>query len=274
MAAPRSSGKSAAKPVQELVVDSLYNYPKYYELIFGSDWKDEYHFLLDCFAQHGRRQLQKIFEPACGTGRLLFRLGVKGFEVSGLDLNAHAVEYCNQRLQKQGLPASVFVGDMCDFRLKEPVDLAFNMINSFRHLSSEAQALAHLRCTAKALGTGGLYLLGLHLTPTRGVPTSEENWTARRGQLSVRSDLQTVRLDRRRRQEHLHMQFDITTPSKRLRLAEDLVFRTYTWAQMRKLLDEVSELELCETYDFRYDLSQPVVIDPETEDVVFVLRKK
>ena len=69
------------------------------------------------------------------------------------------------------------------------------------------------------------------------------------------------------------MTSEISTPQGKLRIVEELVFRTYTARQMEVLLDKVPDLELVATYDFNYDLSSPVSIGPETEDVVFVLRR-
>ncbi len=261
-------------PKTEVIHDNLYSYPAYYDLVFGSDWQAEYHFLLDCFAQHAVVPLRRIFEPACGTGRLLYRLAQAGFEVAGNDLNTKAVQYCNARLRRKGLPETAVVGDMADFSLPEPVDLMFNTINSFRHLDSQEAAENHLACVAAGLNVGGLYLLGLHFTPTAGPRVEQESWTARRGRLQVSSHMQTVHLDRDKRQERVAMQFLVTTPGKQRRLEEEIVFRTYTAAEMRTLLATVPQLELVETYDFAYDLSQPHPICPETEDVVLVLRRR
>ena len=35
----------------ETIQGHLYDFPKYYDLIFGSDWKAEYDFLLAAFAR-------------------------------------------------------------------------------------------------------------------------------------------------------------------------------------------------------------------------------
>ena len=149
------------------------------------------------FDTHVPGQVRRLFEPACGTGRLVFRLAQAGYNVSGLDLNPRAVDYCNRRLARHGLPASVFVGDMADFRLPRKVDAAFNTINSFRHLLSESAARSHLQCVAESLRKGGVYVLGLHLTPTEGTPLDEERWSARRGHLAINTHLQTFDLDLR-----------------------------------------------------------------------------
>jgi hypothetical protein len=55
---------------------------------------------------------------------------------------------------------------------------------------------------------------------------------------------------------------------------DEMHYRTYTARQIRALLKRVPEFEIVETYDFDYDLDEPMTIDASTEDVVFVLRKR
>ncbi len=256
------------------VSGNLYDYPAYYDLVFGSDWKAEFDFLLQVFEHFAPGKVQRIFEPACGTGRLLYRLADRGFDVSGLDLNPRAVDFCNKRLVRHGYAASIFCGDMSNFRLPKKVDAAFNPINSFRHLLSEQQAEDHLRCMAEALRPGGIYVLGLHLTPTAGEPMTEESWSARRGHLAINTHLATMELDRRKRTERCRMKLDIYTPTQRRQIIDELVFRTYTREQIERLLARVSDLEIAELFDFSYRIDRPIELEPETQDVVFILRKR
>ncbi len=258
----------------ETIEANLYDYPKYYDLLFGSDWKAEFDFLDACFAKHAGRSVRRVFEPACGTGRLLVKLAAAGYEVAGNDLNAKAVAFCNARLTRHGFTPSAEVGDMADFRVRRKFDAAFNTINSFRHLPDEKAAEAHLNCMASALAKGGLYVLGLHLTPARQPTCDEESWSARRGHLAVLSHMWSIAIDRRRRQERVGMTVDVYTPRQQFRICEEMVFRTYTAAQFAKLLERVPSLELVETYDFAYDINAPAPVDKTTEDVVFVLRKR
>lgn len=254
---------------------NLYDYPKYYDLVFGSDWKAEFDFLEDCFEKHADLVVERLFEPACGTGRLLYRFGKVGYQTAGNDLNEKAVEFCNQRLRRNGLPATAVVGDMCDFRLPRKVDAMFNTINSFRHLATEQQARDHLGCVARSLKKGGLYVLGLHLTPERGRPVvSEESWAARRGNLSVLSRMWSIKLDRQRRCETVGMTFDVYTPTRTFRLGNRIDFRTYTARQMDDLIAGEPTLETVATYDFAYNIDCPIEVDPKVEDVVYVLRKR
>jgi SAM-dependent methyltransferase len=253
---------------------NLYDYPKYYDLLFGSDWRAEFHFLTACFERYAQCHVTRVFEPACGTGRLLFRLAKAGYEVAGNDLNEKAVKYCNRRLTRNGFPASVTVGDMADFTVSRKFHAAFNTINSFRHLPSEKTAESHLHCIGKALTKGGLYILGLHLTPTQGERVDHEEWTARRGHLQVNSAMWCKKLDLKNRNEQLGMTFDVYTPTRQLRLVDEMNYRTYTARQFDALLSRCPEFEIAARHDFVYDIDTLVEVTPRTEDVVFVLRKK
>lgn len=252
----------------------IYDFPRYYDLIFGSDWKAEFDFILACCQRHAQRPVRRFFEPACGTGRLLVKLAQAGYRVAGNDLNPQAVKFCNARLRKYGFQPTAVVGDMADFTLPRPVDAAFNTINSFRHLQSEEQAHAHLECMAAAIAPGGLYLLGLHLTPRGRSQCTEEAWSARRGHLQVNSRMWSQKVDRVRRKERVGMTFDVYTPTKQFRIEEEFDFRTYTLDQWTSLLAASPAWEVVATYDFAYDLDVPIEVGPETEDVVYVLRRK
>jgi SAM-dependent methyltransferase len=258
----------------ETIPGHLYDYPKYYDLIFGAEWREEFVFLRECFHLWARRPVQRIFEPGCGTGRLLIKLAEAGYDVSGLDLNPKAVDYCNERLERHGYAPSAFVGDMAAFKLKKKVDACFNMINTFRHLPTEQAALQHFQCIADSLNKGGIYVLGLHLTPQTVQQCTEETWTAARGPLKVVSRLWSIGTDLKKREERIGVTYTVTTPTKQFRIEDETMFRTYTAAQMQSLFDATPALKLVETYDFRYDLDWPIEIDADTEDVVYVLQKQ
>jgi SAM-dependent methyltransferase len=259
----------------DIISGNIYDYPRYYDLVFGSDWQAEYKFLNACFAKYLKSQDHlRLFEPACGTGRLLYRLAQAGHEVSGLDLNERAVAFCNQRLEKHGFPPSAYVADMSDFTVKKKVNAAFNTINSFRHLLTQRAAVKHMRCVAAALKKGGIYILGLHLTPTAGEITNHEDWSAGRGHLRVNTSMTTTSRDLATREERCAMVFDIYTPTRHQRLEDEIIFRIYTQRQLQHLLRSVPELALVGVHDFTYDIDAETTIDEHTEDVVLVLRKR
>src|SRR6056297_3260580 len=88
--------------------ESIYDHPKYYDLVFGADCAAEVKFILGCAQRFAERKVARLFEPACGTGRLLYALAKRDFAVTGLDLNPKAVDFCNARFRRHGLPEPAF----------------------------------------------------------------------------------------------------------------------------------------------------------------------
>ncbi|MEI8210640.1 MAG: class I SAM-dependent methyltransferase [Planctomycetota bacterium] len=257
----------------QTVAESIYDHPTYYDLIFGSDWVAEYRFLTSVFQKHVQGKTKRLLEPACGTGRLLYRMQKGGYHCEGLDLNEKAVDFCNVRLKKHGFKPNAFVADMCDFQLKKPCDAAFNTINSFRHLTTEAMAVAHLRAMAAAIRPGGIYALGFHLTPLVGQATDEESWTARRGHLQVNTRMWPRDKNTKTRIERFFLRFDVYKPTGSLRIDDCLVLRSYTYKQFASLIKKVPEWSIETAYDFHYDIDEEIEIDGSTEDVVYILKR-
>jgi SAM-dependent methyltransferase len=257
----------------ETIAGHLYDFPKYYDLIFGSDWAAEFKFLKACFAKYAKRPVKRLFEPACGTGRLVIQFAKAGYDIAGNDLNEKAIAYCNARLKRAGYPETAFVGDMADFKLKKKVDAAFNMINTFRHLPTEQAAEAHFRCVAEALNKGGLYIMGLHLTPKSPARCTAETWSSTRGNLSVVSNLWSISTDLKKREERIGVTYDVYTPTKQFRVTDETMFRTYTMQQMFDLISTEPRLRVVEMCDFRYDINSPIDLTHDTEDVVYVFER-
>ena len=252
---------------------SIYDFPTYYDLVFGSDTAAEMKFLEKCFTKFVDGKVRRVFEPACGTGRLIYRMGQRKLEVGGNDLHETAVAFCNRRLERNDLKGRAVVDDMSDFTIKRPYDAAFNTINSFRHLLTEEQARGHLECMAHAVRPGGIYALGLHLTPTRGPATDYESWSARRGQLSINTSMWPIEKKPKKRLERFGISFDVYKPSGSQKIEDVLELRSYTASQLEELIASVPLWTICEWYDFGYDADQPIQLKSTTEDVVVILKR-
>ena len=257
----------------ETINESIYDHPKYYDLVFGADCAAEMHFIRDVNDEFLGGKARRLFEPACGTGRLLYGLAKHDFAVEGIDLNDKAIDYCNERFRRADMPETAWVADMSDFKSRKKFDLAFNTINSFRHLMTGAAAEGHLRSMAAGAHKGAIYLLGIHLTPTEEPPSDSESWSARRGHLAVTTDMWTIERLPKKRLERFGIAFDIYTPTRQWRIEDELRLRSYTPRQMEDLVLGEGSWEIIETFDFAYDIDSPATVDASTEDVVYVLRR-
>jgi hypothetical protein len=127
---------------------------------------------------------------------------------------------------------------------------------------------------ARALQPGGIYILGFHLLPPDASEECIERWTERHAGMQVTVTLRVVATDRRRRIERLRINLLARSRGSEQRLRHEFEFRMYTAAQFRRLMSRVPELELCDVYDFWYDIDEPLQFDDEISDTVFILRRR
>ncbi len=256
-----------------LVVNS-YDYPQYYDIAFQAYTRREADFIEAACRKYCPFDARRFLEPACGSGRLITELAARRYQVTGFDLSQPALSYLRRRLARRRLHAETFQAEMSDFCLDRPVDAAYCTVSTFRHLLTEQAARGHLRCIVGSLRPGGIYILGLHLLPLGIDKEDTERWTQRRGDTKVTVTLRLLRTDRRRRIGDVQVCLMARRRSKELRLQHAFQLRTYTPRQFRRLLDSVPLLELCDVYDFRYDIEQPIALNGETAYSVFVLRRR
>ena len=253
---------------------NCYDFPQYWDLAFRSETKLEADFIEGACAKYCRQKARQLFEPGCGGGRLVVELAARGYDLTALDLSAPAIHYVRKRLHRRGLRGDALVGDMADFKLRRPVDAAFGTFNTFRHLTTEAAARHHLQAVAANLRAGGIYILGFHLLPPDADEECVERWSARHGRTHVSMMLRVLKCDRRRRLETIRFALRVRSGRRDLRLSTDYQYRLYTAAQFRRLLASVPAFELCDVFDFWYDLQEPLQLDDELGDAVFILRRR
>jgi SAM-dependent methyltransferase len=164
-----------------------YTAPRLYEIAFDMNRKAEVDFLEHCFRRYARGRVHTVLDIACGTGPHLIRLADRGYRMSGLDLSASNIAFLRERLDARGHAADLHIGDMADFQLARPVDAAICMQDSQGHLLTNEQLTAHLRCVARAIRPGGLYVFDRYMASSWTDPARRWSWSRRRGNLIVRA---------------------------------------------------------------------------------------
>jgi SAM-dependent methyltransferase len=253
---------------------SWYDYPEFYELAFADETKLEADFIEAACRRYATRRVRRLLEPGCGGGRLVAELAGRGYRLSAFDNNRRSLDYLRRRLARRGLRAHVFEADLIRFRLSDRVDAAFNTYNTFRHLLTEHEARAHLRRVAHHLERGGIYILGFHLLPLDASLECTERWRGRRGATRVSYTLRVVDANRAQRWERMRVSLLVRSPKREFRTSGEFYFRLYTARQVRSLLATVPEFELCDTFDFNYEIDRPLRLNDELSDTVLILRKR
>jgi cyclopropane fatty-acyl-phospholipid synthase-like methyltransferase len=260
--------KPAAKP-------DWYDYPQYFDLGFQDETEKEVAFLPLAFERFGTGEMKRILEPGCGSGRLIVSLAEQGYDVTGFDLSDSMLNFLNKQLTKKKLTATTYKQDMTDFEVDKPYDVVLNTFNTFRHLLTEEAAESHFHAVAKALRPGGLFFFGLHLLPHYADERCIERWTSKTGGTSVTFTLKVTEWDRRKRVETLRISMLIRKPKQEpTRVRSEIYLRTYRLKQLQSLLAKIPELELVETYDFWYEIDEPIELTRDSSDSLLVFRKR
>ncbi len=252
-----------------------YDHPEYFDMLFRDETAAEVKFFRQAFKRFGRKKTKRLFEPGCGSGRLVVGMAAKGYEVTGLDLSQSMLDYAAKRLKRKGLKATLVKGDMTKFKFKRKFDAAFCTFNTFRHLMTESDAVAHLTAVAKHLRKGGLYILGFHIIPPDASDTCTEKWKAKSGGTKLNATLKVLSFDRKNRAEQLRIRMKATKKSGQVEKIEShFQLRVYTAKQVKQLFAQVPDFEIAEIYDFDYDIDETREFDKDLTDSIFILRKR
>ncbi len=195
----RASGRTSGRALPKRSSHALYENPRLYDLAFGfRQIPAECRGLLSLAAHHGVSKPTSIADIACGPAHHLreyARLGLKAF---GVDLNRDMLAYARYLSTKERLRIRLKRADMRDFRLQQEVDIAQCLFDSFSHCTTDDDAIATLRCAARALRKGGLLLLELTHPADFFSSTSKRTvgrWSQRYTDVTVRTRFLTTDID-------------------------------------------------------------------------------
>ena len=245
-------------------------------MVFRDETAAEVRFFEQAFERFASGEVRRVLEPGCGSGRLVAAMAARGYDVTGLDLSEPMLGYLHRRLRRRGLDGHLVCGDMTSMRFDQQFDAVFCTFNTFRHLTAEEDAIAHLRSVADNLRGGGLYILGFHLIPMDADPECTERWTATHGGTKVNVTLKVIDFDRRGRQEMLRVSVKAQKRSGAVeRIRSEFPLRIYTPAQAKRLLKKVEDVfEVVGIYDFDYDIDEDRQFDNDLTDALFVLKRR
>ncbi len=254
--------------------ENWYDYPEYYDGFFRSDMVEEAEFIKQVIHRFSPYPPQRrILEPGCGTGRLLISLASYGYQCTGFDINEKALAYLQKKLTKHSIEVNVLVADMKNFYLDTlPFDAAFSAVGTFLHLMSEADAINHLHCVQRHLRQGGIYVLAMHLLPKNGFVADRDCETFVCKGKKMSGIIKTIEVDRKKRLETLSVTLRYAGPKPKKIMSSCVQLRTYTLRQLQNLLSKIPNFSILETYDFSYDINQPVLLSESSEDIILVLQ--
>jgi SAM-dependent methyltransferase len=170
--------------------DTIYDHPRYYDILFGFDRSKEAGFYERTFARCGVVRDERVLEVGAGPARVARLLARRGWHLTALDRSAAMLDLARAEAAAEGVALETLCADMTAFSAEGAFAAAFNPLSSFRLLHSDNEADAHLRCVAAALRPGGVYVLDIAFVATEGEPshTTDAGWEMSRGGVTVRGD--------------------------------------------------------------------------------------
>ena len=255
-----------------------YDTPLYYDIIFDADTVEETDFLETIFDRHGNGngKNRSVLELACGSGRLIREFGTRGWRGAGFDANPRMLAFARDLLEKKKITALLWEDRMESFTVPrgKKFDLVHCLVSTFKYLITEDDARASLERVSAALKPGGIFVLGLHLTDYRESKVSHERWVVTRDGIEVVCNTRTWPVDRGTRTEAMRSRLRITLPDGTVQGQETRwTVRSYSAAQLRRLLGKVTSLQLVACHDFRHDPDEHRKLDDSYADLVLVLKK-
>lgn len=223
--------------------NGFYDDAKLYDVLHARGTAAEVRGLQRVSARLGLDPAGPWLEPACGSGRILRSAAARGVRVAGFDRSPSMLEYARRGLAhhdpslwRLGL-ADMRTFDAAAFAPGWAFELAFNPINTIRHLDSDRALLDHLACVHNALRPGGVYVVGLSLSVYGFEQPSEDTWQGRRGPLHVQQVVQyTPAAGGHHRAEMVHNVLAVTTPGGTRIVPSSFELRSYDRAQWESVL--------------------------------------
>ena len=249
-----------------------YAHPEVYDVLHSPHTEGEIDLFERC-ARDWKAPKGPWLEPACGSGRYLRALAGRGIRCTGFDVDEGMLEFARGEIRRAGLTRKVRLAraDMASFTavIDTSFAVAFNPVNTFRHLLRPREASAHLREVARALLPGALYLVGMSFSRYGEEEATEDVWTARRGRISVRQIVQYLPPEPDTRMETVISHVQVDRPGGRDYLDSTYQLRSYDLDQWKGLIGR-SPLRRVGAID---DLGNVVTDDIETNYQIEVLRK-
>lgn len=119
--------------------------------------------LLDFYAATPLGQENKqVLDLCCGTGQVALHFLSRGYQVTGLDLSEHMLQYAqeNARIFMEIGHARFVQADVTNFTLDERFGLAISTFDALNHLDNEAALRACFHCVATVCD--GIFIFDLN----------------------------------------------------------------------------------------------------------------
>jgi len=171
---------------------SIYEFPGIFRRVHKEqpyEIGEEVRFMRKLWVRHARRPVRRVLDIACGNaphGQILAR---SGLQVVGIDRSATMIA-AGRRESRELKNIRFYRRPIEHFKIPErSFDAAFFMSETFPVMTSNDAIISHLRCVARTLRRGGLYVIDIDRHDGSRVTRERQLWRERTltvGGISVR----------------------------------------------------------------------------------------
>lgn len=218
-----------------------YDLPEYLDLAYTVGSAQDVRFLRSCFERAGRK-VQTVYDPSCGSGRVVWRLAQAGYHVVGIDMNPHAIAYLQKKLRHKDIRnADISVGNMVE-ATGPGYDAVYSLGSDFCEVLDEAPARKFIASITGRLRPGGIFVLGVHVRPRhgRGWAMEEETSATSRGALRASYTI-TFEGQPQKNVDAWRLKLFLGRGKKKLVGESRILYRVYDIEELLSLVEEESQ---------------------------------
>ncbi len=145
----------------EVFKDYAYYYNTFYQ---DKDYKAEA-LQVDSLLKKYGKDVRRIINYGCGTGRHDLELSKMGYECTGIDMSPLMIEIAQNNAEKESMNIDFSVADIRDYKSQRKYDAVISLFHVMSYQNSNQDILAAFRSARKALDAGGLLLFDLWYGP-------------------------------------------------------------------------------------------------------------
>ncbi len=129
---------------------------------YGRDFTAVIFPLLLASIRRFRIPVSTILDVGCGTGTLVLKMAVRGWQAWGVDASDEMIREAERKRGEMRLQAGFLRQDMRKLKLPRRVRLVTSMFDTLNHVSSAEELLATFRAIHSALLPGGYFMFDLN----------------------------------------------------------------------------------------------------------------
>lgn len=254
---------------------NLYERAVYYDIALNRDVSREIAFTQAAHQRYAGNDLTSLLDIACGPGYYAIEAAKRGIAAVGLDLIDTMLQLARERAAAAGVNVEWLQGDMRDFDLKAPVDMAITMFDGIDALASNDGLMKHFGTVARNLKPGGLYMIdythprecslgdygSFHYEGERDGIKVEILWGTNDPVFDLTTGVATVDVELR-----------VNDNGKEIVIQDSATERLYTPQEITLLAEKSGVFEVI-AWHGAFDLNQPLDNTPQSDRMLAIMRK-